>query len=89
MVQLYSKVSNPLDVGVLTKREMEGESRDIERLFDDNKSLRDQLELLKSQARYTSTSPPPLSLSASLSLPLSPCLSSSCIVHEYNDIQCV
>ena len=67
MVQLYSKVSNPLDVGVITKREMEGESRDMERLFDDNKSLRDKLELLKSQARYTSTLSPYLSLSPCLS----------------------
>ena len=67
MVQLYSKVSNPLDVGVITKREMEGESRDMERLFDDNKSLRDKLELLKSQARYTSTLSPCLSLLPCLS----------------------
>ena len=51
MVQLYSKVSDPLEVGVVTKREMESESKDMERLFDENKSLRDQLELLKSQAR--------------------------------------
>ena len=46
-------MSDPLDVGVVTKREMENESKEMERLFDDNKTLRDELELLKSQARYT------------------------------------
>lgn len=51
MVQLYSKVSDPLDVGVVTKQEMEGESREMERLFDDNRRLREEVELLKSQAR--------------------------------------
>ena len=50
-MQLYSKVSDPLEVGVVTRQEMEKESREIERVFDENKSLRDQLALLKSQAR--------------------------------------
>ena len=51
MVQLYSKVSNPLDVGAVTRQEMANESREMERVFDENKSLREELELLKSQAR--------------------------------------
>ena len=52
MVQLYSKVSNPLDVGSVTKQEMASETRELERVFDDNRRLREELELLKSQARY-------------------------------------
>ena len=51
MVQLYSKVSNPLDVGAVTRQEMANESREMERVFDENKSLREELELLKSQTR--------------------------------------
>ena len=57
MVQLYSKVTNPLDVGGVTKREMESESKEMEKMFDENKSLREELELLKSQARYTVGTP--------------------------------
>ena len=51
MVQLYGKVSDPLDVGGVTKREMESESKEMQRVFDENKSLREELELLRSQAR--------------------------------------
>lgn len=51
MVQLYSKVNDPLDVGTVTKQEMANESKEMQRVFDENKSLREQVELLKSQAR--------------------------------------
>lgn len=55
MVQLYSKVNDPLDVGTVTKQEMANESKEMQRVFDENKSLREQVELLKSQSRYMYT----------------------------------
>ena len=50
-MQLYSQVNDPLNVGVVTKTQLAGESQEMERLFDENKSLRDEVELLKSQSR--------------------------------------